>query len=77
MRTPEPTPPLTGTPSTPTGNNAGAQRSQVDNSPARYVYSHTFFPCAKFVTLDAYTQDSQHNTDFDPDMLTDKGTSTG
>jgi len=30
-----------------------------------------------FFTLDASAQDSQHNTDFDPDMLTDEGTSTG
>jgi len=27
--------------------------------------------------LDAYVQDSQHDNDFNPDMLTDEGTATG
>jgi len=27
--------------------------------------------------LDASAQESEHNTDFDPDMLPDEGTSTG
>jgi len=59
------------------GNNTGAQYSQIVNLPARYVYSHTSTPCAEFFTPDAYAQDSQHDTDFDPDMLTDEETSTG
>jgi len=50
---------------------------QIVNLPAGYAYSHTSPPCAEFVTLDASAQDSQHDTDFDPDMLTDEGTSTG
>jgi len=67
---PEPSP-------TPCGNNSAAQRSQIVNLPARYVYSHTFLGWAEFFTLDAAVQDSQHNTDLDPDMLTDERTSTG
>jgi len=75
--TPEETPPLPETPPTQTGNSSGAQRAQIINLPAGYAYSPTSPPCAEFFTLDASAQDSQHNTDFDPDMLTDEGTSTG
>jgi len=75
--TPEPTSPLSATPLAPTGNNSGAQCSQIVNLPAGYVYLHTSLPCAEFCLLDAYAHDSQHDTDFDPDMLTDEGISTG
>jgi len=61
----------------PPSNNAGVQASEILNLPAGYVYSHTSPPCAEFSNHDANAQDSQHDTDFDPDMLTDKGTSTG
>jgi hypothetical protein len=59
------------TPTTPTSNNSRAQLSEITNLLAGYVYSHTSFSCAEFFTLDVSAQDSQHNTDFDPDMLTD------
>ena len=75
--TPELMPPLPKTPPTPTGNNSRAQHSQIVNLPARYAYSHTSLPCADLFTVDASAKDSQHDTDYDPDMLTDKGTSTG
>jgi len=75
--TPEPTLPQPGMPPAPTSNNAGTQCSQIVNLPARYVYFHTSLPWAEFFNHDAAAQDSQHNTDFDPDTLTDKGTSTG
>jgi len=68
---------LPGTPPAPTGNNSGAQSSQMVNLLAGYAYSHTSCTCAEFSNLDASAQDSQHNTDFDPDTLTDGGTSTG
>jgi len=80
--TPELTPPVPAVPllpgmqPSPTGNDAGAQHSQIINLPARYMYSHATLPCAEFFTLDAYAQDSQQDTDCDPDMLTDEGTST-
>jgi len=64
-------------PPAPTGNSSGAQQAQIVNLPAGYAYSHTSLPCAEFLTLDASAQDSHHDTDFDPDMLTDEGTSTG
>jgi len=47
------------------------------NLPAGYAYPHTPLPCAEYCTLNGFAQESQHDTDFDPDMLTDEGTSTG
>jgi len=79
--TPEPTtepgPPLPGTPPAPTNNTSGAQRAQIINLPAGYEYSHGLRPCADSFTVDASAQHSQHDIDFDPDMLTYKRTSTG
>jgi len=74
---PEAMPPLPETPPAPTGSSSRAQRAQIVNMPAGYVYSHTSLPCAESFTLDASAQDSQHDTDCDPDMLTDEGTSAG
>jgi len=61
----------------PPGNDSGAQHSQIVNLLAGYTYWHTSLPSAEFFTLDASAQDSQHDTDCDPEMLTDEGTSTG
>jgi hypothetical protein len=47
QRTPDPTPPLAGTPPAPTGNASGPQCSQMDNLPAGYTYSHTALPSAE------------------------------
>jgi hypothetical protein len=71
------TPPLPGTPPAPPGNNAGAQRSQIVNMLAGFAYLCTAHSCAESFTLHASAQDSQNDTDFGPDMLTDKGTATG
>jgi hypothetical protein len=68
---------LPETPPTPTGKNCAAQCSQIIHLPARYAYSHTSLPCAQCFTLDAFAQDSQNDTAFDPDILTDDETSTG
>jgi len=68
--TPEPAPPPPGKPPTPTGNTSRAQPSEIVNLPAGYTYSHTALSCAKFFEDD---EDTEHNTDFDPDMLTDDG----
>jgi len=68
--TPHPTPP------TLICNNSGAQRSRFVNLPPGYRYSHTALRCAEFFNFDPSAQDSQHDTDFDPDMLTDEETST-
>jgi hypothetical protein len=75
--TPEPTPPLPGTPLASTGNTSGNQSLEIINFPAGYRYLHTSLPFAKSFTLDASAQESEHNTDFDADMLPDQGTSTG
>jgi hypothetical protein len=75
--TPEPTPPLPGTPLASSGNISCDQRLEIINLPAGYTYSHTSLPCAESFTLDASAQESEHDTDFDPDMLPDEGTSTG
>jgi len=64
-------------PPTPPGNIAGAQSSQINNLMAGYGYSHMSFPCAELFTLEVYSQDSHHNTDYDPDMPTAEETSTG
>jgi hypothetical protein len=75
--TPEPMPPRSGTPHAPTGNTSSAQHSPIVHLAARYAHSHISLPRAELFTLDPSTQDSQHDTEFDPDILTDEGTSTG
>jgi hypothetical protein len=57
-------------PPAPTGNTSGAQPSKIVNLPAGYTYSHTAFRCAEFFDDN---KDPEHDTDFDPDMLTDEG----
>jgi len=57
-------------PPAPTGNTSGAQPSEIVNLPSGYTYSHTALPSAEFFDDD---EDTQHDTDFDPDMLTDEG----
>jgi len=69
-RIPKPTPPPPGTPPAPTGNTSGAQPAGIVNLPAGYTYSHTALPCAECFDDD---EDNGHDTDFDPDMLTDEG----
>jgi hypothetical protein len=75
--TPEPMGSLPSMPPAAPGENAGAQLSQIINVLAGFAYLHTAVPGAESITVDASAQDSQNNTDFDPDMLTDKGTATG
>jgi len=69
-RIPEPTPPPTGTLPAPTGNTYRSQPTEIVNLPAEYSYSHTALSCAEFFEDD---EDTEHNTHFDPDMLTDEG----
>jgi hypothetical protein len=70
VRTPEPTPPLPDTPPTPTGNTSRTQPFEIINLPGRYTDSLTALPWAEFFEDD---QDTQQDTNFDPDMLTDDG----
>jgi len=67
---PELTPPPPGTPPAPTGNTSGAQPAENINLPAGYTYSHTALPCGEYFEDD---EDTEHDTDFDPDMVTDEG----
>jgi len=69
-RIPEPTPPPPGTPPAPTSNTSGAQPADIINLPAGYTYSHTALPGAEYFEVD---ENTDHDTDFDPDMLTDEG----
>jgi len=69
-RIPEPTPPPPGTPPAPTGNTSGAQPAEIINLPAGYTYSHTAIPWAEYFEDDV---DTEHDTHFHPDMLTDEG----
>jgi len=75
--TPELTSPLPGMPPTQTSNHSRAECSEIVNLPAGYVYSYTTPHCTEFFSSEAYAQDSQQDTDFIPDMLTDEGTSIG
>jgi len=75
--TPWPTRPLSEMPPTPTGRYSGAQCSQIVNLLAGYPKSQTSLPWAEFFPLVASAHDSQHDTDCNPDILTDEGTSTG
>ena len=73
MWNPEPTPHPPGmppAPPAPTGNTFRTQLPEIVNLPAGYTYAHTALPFAEFFNDD---EDTQHDTDFDPDMLTDEG----
>jgi len=75
--TPEPMRHLPGIPPVSPAHNEGAHTSEIEALPPWYVYIHTSFPSAQFFNLDAYAKDPKHNKDINPDLLTDKGTSTG
>jgi len=68
-RTPELTPPLPGMPPAPTGNTSTGQPSQIFHLTARYTYPNTALPCTEFF----HDEDTEHDTDFDPHMVTDEG----
>jgi len=53
-----------------TGHTSEGQLAEIVNLWARYTYSQTAHPCAEFFEDD---QDTKHDTEFDPDMLTDDG----
>jgi len=71
--TPEPTSPLPGPPTTLpalTGNTSEDKPCEIVNLPAEYMYWDTAFQCAEFFEDD---EDTEHDTNFDPEMLTDEG----
>jgi hypothetical protein len=67
---PEPTAPPPGTPPAPTSNTSGTKPAEIVNLPAGYKYSHTGLPFVEFSEDD---EDTEHDTDFAPEMLTDQG----
>jgi hypothetical protein len=77
QRTPEPTPPLPGTPLGSTDTTCRAQSFQIVNLPAEYTYKNTATLCSEYFNHDPSAQDSQYDTDVDPDILTDERKYTG
>jgi len=77
----QPTPELTlswpGTPPAPPKDSVEAPSSEIETLRTRYGYSHTSLPRAQFFYRDVFAQDSQHDNDFNPIMLTDEESSTG
>jgi hypothetical protein len=57
-------------PAAPTGNTSRGHPADIVNLLAGYTYSHTALPCAELFNDD---EDTEHDTDFNPDMLTDEG----
>jgi hypothetical protein len=70
VRTPQLTPPQPCTPPAPISNTSGAQLSDIVNLPAGYTSSYTALPFAELFEDD---EDTEHDTDFAQDMLTDDG----
>jgi hypothetical protein len=56
---------------------SAAQHAKIINLPVGHAHSHTALPCAGNFTGNASALDNQHDNDFNPDMVTDEGTSTG
>jgi len=70
VHTAEPTPPQPGERCSSTSVTSGPPRPQIVNLQARYMHLHKAGPFEEFFDRDAVTQDSQHDTDFDPHMIT-------
>ena len=67
-RAPEPTPPLPSTPPAPTGNISRVQPSKIVDLAAGYRYLNTALLHVEFVDV----EEAEHDTDSDPDMLSDE-----
>jgi len=61
----------------PPGDNEAAHKSEIEGVPPGYVYIHTHLPSAQFFNHDYNAKVRKRNKDFNQDLLTDKGTSTG
>ena len=75
--TPEPTPHPPKMPVVPPGKNEAGHLSAIGGVPPGYVNIHTPLPHLQFCNLGAYAKDCKYDKDFNPDLLTDEGTSTG
>lgn len=74
---PEPVTPPPRIPAVSTFDIEGAQCSQIEILPPKYVYIHTTLPNTHFFNLDVYAKNYKGDKDFIPDLLTDKVTSNG
>jgi len=74
---PPPVPPRPGAPPAPPDDSERTQSSETEGVPPGYVYIHTPLRSARFINLDPYANDYMRNNDFNPDLLTDEGLSTG
>jgi len=75
--TPEQMPHPPKTPPVPHSNNEATHISEIEGQPPRYVYIQSPVPSAQFLNFDAYAKDRKRDKDCNPDLLGDKGTSTG
>jgi len=75
--TPELAPLPPGMPPLPLGDDEGAHASAIHAVRPGYVFIHTSLSRAQMFILNAYAKDCNHDGDFDWDLLTDEGTSTG
>jgi len=66
-----------GIPLVPLRDNEITESFRIDNLPPEYESSLTPPPSAHFFNIDTYAQNSQYDKDFNPDLLTEEGTSTG
>jgi len=73
----QPVPPQPRTPPAQSDDSERTQSSQTEGVPPRYVYIHPPLLSAQFFNLNPYAKDYMCNKNFIPDLLTDKGPSTG
>lgn len=74
--TPSPsgTPPV---PPVPSGENEGAEMSEIESVPPRYVYLHVPLPKTQILNHVEYAKDCKWIQDIIPDLLTDEEATTG
>jgi len=64
-------------PPVPPGDNEAAPVFEMEDVLLRYVYVSNSLPSTHSFNHDAYAKDRKGNTEINPDLLTDKRTSTG
>jgi hypothetical protein len=75
--TPDPMPHPPRTSSLPPGGNLGGHTSEIEVVPPCYLYIHNALHCAELFNHDESPKDRNRDRHFNPDMLTDEGSSTG
>jgi len=74
---PELTSSLPGMPPVTPCDNEGVACFQINSQLPGNVYSHAPLPCSQCFNLESCAQQSNDDTDYNPEMLTDDGISTG